>query len=146
MEAALHVMAFDLRPEDCERTAKTLRKYFNAHGPPAEVTEYTSIQPFVLDYMDRYGAGAFCDMAFVGTDSMMGVEAARAVRGIDGELPLFFVSEVSDFALEAHRLLALNYLTKPLLARDVEDSVARITMSCYVGRHRIPKLLCKKTI
>jgi DNA-binding LytR/AlgR family response regulator len=136
----LRATVFDLHAEDCERVAQTLREYFTARSLPAEIEEFTGIQPFVLAHKARYDAGTPHDMAFVGVDSMIGAEAARHIREIDAELPMFFVSSVSDFALEAHRLFALNYLTKPVSPLAVEESVSRITMSCYAG-HRIPDLL-----
>jgi hypothetical protein len=88
----LRVTVFDLCAEDCERTARTLREYFTGEGLPAEVTEFSDIQIFALDHYARIREGTPYDITFVGVDSMMGAEAARAVRGHDKTIPLFFVS------------------------------------------------------
>jgi DNA-binding LytR/AlgR family response regulator len=138
----LRVTVFDLCAEDCERTARALREFFAGRVLPAEVAEFSDIAAFVLDHHARYHGGMPYDIAFVGVDSMMGAEAARAVRGIDKAMPLFFVSKMSDFALEAFRLTALDFLTKPVSQEAAAGAVARITAPCYSG-HRIPGLLRK---
>lgn len=132
---AVQITVFDLQAEDCAWTAESLRAYCAACGLPADVVQFTEMQPFVLDFKDRCDAGRCYGMAFVGVDTIMGVEAARHIRGMDDLFPLFFVSRAGgDFALEACRLSALHYLFKPVTAQALETCFARLTGRCYPGR------------
>lgn len=137
---AIQITVFDLVEEDCVHTAEELRTYCMCQGLPAKVEQFTKIQPFVLDFKSRCDVGRCYDMAFVGVDDIMGVEAARHVRGMDDLFPLFFISrQGNDYAMEAYRLMTLHYLIKPVLAQALEDCISRITSNQYSGRR--PPLL-----
>lgn len=137
---AVQITVFDLAAEDCAQTAEKLRAYCMGRGLPVKVEQFTKIQPFVLDFKSRCDAGRCYDMAFVGADSIMGVEAARHIRGMDDLFPLFFVSHRgNDYGMEAYRLLALHYLIKPVSAQALETCISRITCNQYSGRR--PTLL-----
>lgn len=145
MTGALQVTVFDFLAQDCAHTAKMLREYFKYRRLKAQVIEFTQIQPFVNDFKDKCNEGIPYDIAFIGVDNMMGVEAARQIRGRDDLLPMFLVSMVSDFGLEGFRLRALDYLTKPVSNVAVEEAVTRITMKCY-GGFRVPDQLLKSEV
>lgn len=137
---AVQITIFDLSAEDCAQTAEAVGAYCADCGLPVRISQFTEMQPFVLDFKARCDAGRCYDMAFVGADGIMGVEAARHIRGMDDLFPLFFVSRPgSDYALEACRLEALHYLIKPVSARALEVCLSRIAARTYTGRR--PELL-----
>jgi FixJ family two-component response regulator len=142
-DKVLLIAVYDRSAADCFRTAQTLRGFFAGRGLRAEVREFTSSEAFVFDCKDKYDAGVLYDFAFVGADRMEGAETARHARKIDETLPLFFVGEVSDFALEAFRLLALDFLTKPISWRSVDEAFSRITERRRAAR-RMPRLANKQ--
>lgn len=132
---AVQITVFDLEAEDSVQIAEKLQVYCTGQGLPVKVKQFTKIQPFVLDFKSRCDAGWCYDMAFVGTDSIMGVEAARHIREMDDLFPLFFVSRRgNDYAMEAYRLQVLHYIIKPVSAQALETCISRITCHHYSGR------------
>lgn len=121
------IAVFDLRPEDRTYTAGMIRKYF---GDTAEVIEYGAMQEFSYAFQDRMKANQLYDMMFIGVDNFIGLETARNIREQDREnlCPMFLVSEVEDYGLEGFRLLALDYLTKPVSEERIDRAVKRIGM------------------
>jgi two-component SAPR family response regulator len=142
----LHVAVFDLNAGDCTETAQTVKKIFTDLNLPVKITEYTDVQPFVLDYEEKFDEGELYDMAFVSVENMLGVEAVRAVRGMDRKLPLCFVGGIGDFGAESFRLSALHYIGKPVYPADAREAVARITDPCYEDRCRQHILLYSSDI
>jgi FixJ family two-component response regulator len=139
-ERVLRVAVFDRNATECVRTAQALRGFFTDRGLQPEVSEFTTSDDFVCDCKNKYAAAEFYDFAFLVVDSMKGAETARQVRKIDETLPLFFIGQVSDFALDAFRLLALDFLTKPVSQRSVAEAFWRITNRRRAA-HRIPDSL-----
>ncbi len=120
------VTVFDYKAEDCAATAAAVREYVRREDTPAEVAEFTALQPFIYNFKDNRDAGTPYDMAFIGVDTMMGAEVARHVRDLDIWCPIFMSSEVSDFAMEGYRLHALDYFSKPASVTKVKNAVRRI--------------------
>lgn len=139
---ALQITVFDFSSQDCLHTVRILEKFFKNQNISAQVRGFTKLQVFLSDAEKQANQGRFYDMAFVGVDNMMGVEAARHIRELDTGLPLFLVSGANDFGMEGFRLQVLDYLIKPLSLKTVKEAVARITMKCFSG-HRIPMRLCE---
>lgn len=121
------IAVFDFNPADCAHTAEVIRALL---GQGAQVTDYTDMQEFVYAFRDGRDSSLPFDMAFVGVDDMMGVETARNIREMDGNCPLFLVSQVSDYGLEGFRLGALDYLTKPVSAQRVMRALQRTEAAC----------------
>lgn len=131
----LQITVFDFSPEDCAQTTQIVRGYCQEQNFPVSISQFTKMQPFVLDFKQRCDAGHCYDMAFAGVDDIMGVEAARHIRGMDDLFPLFFVSRPeNDYGMEAFRLLALHYMIKPVSAQEVEKGISRIMDRTYSGR------------
>lgn len=123
----LRITVYDLSTADCAYTAEILRDYFKSQGIAADTKGFTDRAAFLYDFQDRQNEGTPYDMAFVGADTMKAVEDARNIREMDVGIPLFLVSEVSDFALEGFRLRVLDYLTKPVSVEAVAEAVGRVT-------------------
>lgn len=131
----LQITVFDFSTVDCAQTAEAVRAFCTQRGLPAEIKQFTAIKPFVMDFKERCDAGECYDIAFVGVDDIMGVEAARHIRGMDDIFPLFFVSKQgNDYGLEACRLMALHYIIKPVSAGALEIGINRISARTYSGR------------
>lgn len=121
--AQKQVAVFDFSADDCAHTAHAVQE---SMGRDVQVVEYTVMQKFTYDFLDRRKAGRLFDMVFIGVDNMLGVETARNIRELSESCPMFLVSERSDFGLEGFRLHALDYLTKPVSADRVKRAVQRI--------------------
>ncbi|MDL2238233.1 hypothetical protein LJC56_10495 [Christensenellaceae bacterium OttesenSCG-928-K19] len=115
---------FDFIPTDCAYTAQVIREWYGVER--AEVTEHTVMQDFVYAFKERRDSGDPYDMVFICADDMMGVETAHNIREMDGECPIFLVSSVDDFSIEAFRLHVLDYLTKPVSPERIGRAISRI--------------------
>jgi DNA-binding LytR/AlgR family response regulator len=139
-EKVLLIAVYDSEAADCARTARTLRRFFNDRGVSAEVKNFTNDTEFVYDCKNKSDAGVLYDLAFIGVDNMLGAETARHVRQFDKTMPQFFVSQVSEYALEAFRVTALDFLTKPVSPRSLEEAFSRLEQKRRAD-YRIPDLL-----
>lgn len=68
------------------------------------------------------------DVAFLDIEmpEMNGLELAKKILSINCNTEIIFVTAYHQYALEAFRVNALDYLLKPLLTEDVEKTVARL--------------------
>jgi len=114
------IAVYDTSAKDCHITAQALLECFDKTGIAAKVNEFTGSEEFVFDFRDNH-----YDMAFVGIGSMLDMEAARGVRYLDENCPLFLVSSITEYALEGFRISALDYLIKPVTAQRAKEAVER---------------------
>lgn len=122
------IAVFDLNAADCAETAKAVRAHFARDGLKPEVVSFIEMRAFTYGFR----AGRY-DMAFLGVDSMLGVEAARVAQAQNTNCPLFLVSRTEEYALEGYRLHALDYLLKPVTEAKVGRAVACIGLKCMEG-------------
>ena len=120
------IAVFDYNASDCVHTADAVREYYEEQGMEAEVVEFMESAPFAYDYRDNRDAGTPYDMVFIGVDNMRGVQTAWNIRGMDKDLPMFLVSDLTEYGTEGFRLHALDYLTKPVTPLRVGEALRRI--------------------
>jgi len=114
------ISVYDPSAEDCCVAAEALRELFDRSGVRAVVMEFSNYEKFSCDFRDNY-----YDMAFVGIGSVLDLEAARAVRGIDEKCPLCLMSHEKDYSLEGYRLNALDFIVKPVTVPRLREAVCR---------------------
>jgi len=114
------ITVYDATPADCRITAKVLIECFDRAGIEAVVSEFTAYEDFIYDFRDNY-----YDIAFVGIGSMLDLEAARGIRGLDENCPLFLISNITEYALEGFRINALDYIIKPVTIQRISEAVTR---------------------
>lgn len=68
------------------------------------------------------------DVAFLDIEmpEINGLELAEKILAIDCNIEIIFVTAYAQYALEAFRVNALDYLLKPILPKDVDQTVARL--------------------
>lgn len=125
----IKIAVFDTKPADCAATADAIRVHYEAIGQRAITETYTEAYPFVQAFEE----GGFA-MAFLTLNNPLHLDTARKAGAIAPECPLFIVSDTGDYGLEAHRLMALDYLMKPVTETDIATAVGRI--STPFGRSR----------
>ncbi len=67
---------------------------------------------------------AFLDIEMPETN---GLELAENVLAIDSDIEIIFVTAYDQYALEAFRVNALDYLLKPLSYQEIEQTIARLS-------------------
>ncbi|MDR2522405.1 MAG: LytTR family DNA-binding domain-containing protein [Synergistaceae bacterium] len=99
----------------------------------AEVSEtafFTSGEKFLASNpAGRYDV-VFMDIYFSETSGaeLTGLEAAQALRGADDRVEIVFTTTSEDYALEAYRMDAAQYLVKPLKSEDVEKTLRQAAL------------------
>ena len=127
------IAVFDFNAGDCAKTAETVRRHYHLRDEPFELVEFTDYSLFARNFQNCGDTGSPYDMVFIGVDNMMGVEVARQIRELDEWCPMFIFSSANDFAMEAYRLHALHYFSKPATAAKVSASVERIGAKSLSG-------------
>ena len=120
------VSVFDLNGDDCTNIVLSIRLYFEEHGIPVTISQFTKMQPFAYDFDNCQKSGSPYHMVFIGVDNMLGVETARNIRGLNERCPMFLLSNTGDYGMEGFRLHALDYITKPLSPERVKEALSRI--------------------
>lgn len=82
---------------------------------------------------------AFLDIEMPETN---GLELAEKILKIHSDIEIIFVTAYDQYALEAFRVNALDYLLKPLLLEDVDQTVSRL-IKRKGGSHTAPNALLK---
>ena len=54
-------------------------------------------------------------------DGINGIETVAAIRKVDENVPVAFVTTSTDYTLESYRLSALKYIEKPYKMKDIEN-------------------------
>lgn len=112
--------------EDDESAVARLRacldRYERDH---AEVRFAVSVFGDPSAFLDPYRAS--WDIVFMDIEmpNMDGMEAARRLRGLDGEAVLIFVTNMAQFAAKGYEVDALDYIIKPYRYPDFERKLAR---------------------
>ena len=118
---AQKVTVYDPSLEDCGITVTALSELFSRAGVKAVIREFTDYEKFAYDFRDNH-----YDLAFVGITSVLDLEAARAVRKLDGKCPLFLLSREKEYSLEGYRLNALDFIVKPVTVVRLREAVNRV--------------------
>jgi len=120
------IAVFDYNASDCAHTAGAVRQHYREQGVEAAMMVFTDSVTFTYDFEARRDAGSPYDMTFIGVDNMRGVQTAWNIRGMDKDLPMFLVSDLTEYGTEGFRLHALDYLTKPVTPLRVGEALRRI--------------------
>lgn len=102
--------------DDCQRDRETLEnyltQYFSEHdfNITLKLEHYTSCKEFLNDFCNQKYEIIFID--YYMTDSN-GLDLAKQIRQQDRLVPLIFISNSRDFAIDAYKVKASDYLVKP---------------------------------
>ena len=83
------------------------------------VKEYHSSE----DLLEYWENGMTIDLLFMDIQipgEMSGMEVARQIHGQDEYIPIIFITNYSEYALEGYSVNALRYLKKPVSQKDIE--------------------------
>ncbi|MGN1051824.1 MAG: response regulator, partial [Candidatus Scatosoma sp.] len=88
--------------------------------PDAEVSGFRNPGDAVEHVKDNYCEIAFLDIKMRG---ISGLELARRLKDIQGDINIVFVTGYSEYALDAFRLYASDYLLKPSTPEAVKKAL-----------------------
>jgi len=123
----LVAMAED-RPEERTRLKECLKYVESTEGVLFEVREFTTGLEFIGQYEPGYDI-VFMDIEMPG---MNGMDAARALRKIDSEVLLIFVTNLAQYAISGYEVDALDFILKPInkfsFAIKMKRALSRLTV------------------
>lgn len=99
------------------------------HGVQAEIVEFERGEAFLQAASQQPFEVVFLDIFMGGTN---GVEIAKQLREFDKDCMIVFSTTSTDYALEAFRVRATQYLVKPYTQKDIDDLLGEIPL-------RLPK-------
>lgn len=121
MSEVLRVAIVEDDPAARETLAQNLRRYSAEKGLRLELVAFNDGVDLVTDYAANY-ALILMDIEM---RLMNGMRAAKAVRGFDEEVPIIFVTNAPQYAIEGYKVHALDYILKPISWYSFSESLDR---------------------
>lgn len=121
MGEALRVAVVEDDPRDRQEILKALRRYEAEAGVLLELREFSDGEDLVTDYAADY------DLILLDIELrfMDGMRTARAVRALDKEVPIVFVTNAPQYAIEGYKVRAVDYVLKPIAWFSFRESLSR---------------------
>ena len=108
-------------PADMALLTENLRRYASEHGLRFDLAAFSDGEDLVTGYSADYDLILMdIEMRF-----MNGMRTANAVRALDGEVPIVFVTNAPQYAIEGYKVRALDYMLKPISWFSFSESLSR---------------------
>ena len=122
MDGFIRVAVVEDNPLDCETLKQNLSRYEQEKGVCIEKAVFSDGEDLVTDYAANYDLILLdIEMAF-----MNGMETARRVRALDPEVPIIFVTNAPQYAIEGYKVRAMDYILKPVSWFSFCESLDRV--------------------
>ena len=91
--------------------------------PHSEVLSFSKTKDALLKAKD-----VKCDVAFldIRMDEKNGIQLARELKDINGDTNIIFTTAYCEYALEAYRVYASDYLMKPISSDAITKAMANL--------------------
>ena len=125
MSELIRIAVVEDSEADRARLVKNLRRYEAEHALRFETVEFPDGEDLVTNYSADY------DLILLDIEMhfMDGMRAARAVRQLDPEVPVIFVTNAPQYAIDGYKVRALDYILKPVSWFSFCESLDRALMS-----------------
>lgn len=97
-------------PAERARLGEYITRFFAERGEEVRLSLFSSGEELLEAYPDNTDA-VFLDIEMAGLN---GMETARRLRRFDPDVPLLFVTNMVQFALEGYEVNAADFIVKPL--------------------------------
>ncbi|MEG1775183.1 MAG: LytTR family DNA-binding domain-containing protein [Clostridia bacterium] len=108
--------------DDLEDERRSLIGHLHAYFNSATVREFENGAELVAAHAKERFDLMLLDMLMPGLN---GIETAEKIRAFDDQTPIVFVTSTEDFALQSYRVLAFDYLLKPVTTDAMQRCLAR---------------------
>ena len=110
MENVFRVAIVEDDPSDRVLLKRNLDRYQQEKGLTLEVREFSDGEDLVTDYAADYDL-LLMDIQMTFMD---GMQTARRVRQLDGEVVIVFITNAPQYAIEGYKVNAVDYILKPI--------------------------------
>jgi len=126
MDGFIRIAVVEDDPLDCEALMQNLHRYGKEKNLFLETTAFSDGEDLVTDYAANFDLILLdIEMAF-----MNGMETARCVRELDPEVPIIFVTNAPQYAIEGYKVRAMDYILKPISWFSFCESLDRAFQYC----------------
>lgn len=109
--------------ESCaEHLRKQLKKYQQDHHMIIQISSYSNGLNFIENYVADFDA-VFMDIEMPLID---GIEVSRRLRGIDGKVPIVFITRHAQHAISGYDVSAVDFVIKPVEYDRLAKSIDKI--------------------
>lgn len=116
----MNIAICDDLEEERAAIASLVRNYFSE----ANLSEYAWGADLVSAHEKKSFDLILLDMLM---PKMNGIETAEKIRVFDEQTPIIFITTTEDFAVASYRVLAFDYLLKPVTAQTMAGCLTRFT-------------------
>lgn len=122
--------------EDEEMTRQAMKQYLGQYAAEHHLEVSAEFYTKGEDLLRGYQPGWDLVMLDIRLPGMSGMEVARALRRMDQNLPLIFITSLAHYALQSYEVNALDFLLKPVTYPELSmklDKAVRVIRS-HAGR------------
>ena len=119
----ISLLACEDIPNEAEQLRSTVRAVARRRGIDIDLHVFSSGEQLLLNFVREETAIVLLDIVM--GKGMSGLDAAHAIRKIDPDIPLVFVTSSTEYAIESYDVKATHYLVKPLKEKDIEEVLDR---------------------
>lgn len=107
---------------DAQKLEEQLKRYAEANGLQLQISRFPDALKFISAFKSNY------DIVFLDIEMplMSGMEAARAIRKIDHNVTLVFITNLAQYAIEGYAVEAFDYILKPINSYAFDLKLKRI--------------------
>ena len=116
-------------PADRDILIENLRRFEAERALHLELVNFPDGEDLVTDYAANYDLILMdIEMTF-----MDGMRAAKRVRALDADVPIVFVTNAPQYAIEGYKVRAVDYVLKPISWFSFSESLSRALMGRMGG-------------
>lgn len=105
-----HIAIVEDEKDFSAQLVEYLEQYKKEHGVELQVSVFSDGESILKDYEPVYDA-VFLDIQLPGIN---GMQTAEAIRGMDEEVVLMFITNMAQYAISGYAVEALDFVMKPV--------------------------------
>lgn len=110
--------------DDLEEERAAIASHVHNYFSKANLSEYAGGADLVSAHEKKKFDLILLDMLM---PELNGIETAEKIRVFDEQTPIIFITTTEDFAVPSYRVLAFDYLLKPVTAQTIASCLSRFT-------------------
>lgn len=140
----INVIIVEDNKSAAESLIENLKRYETENG----VTFMIEVEYNVINFLTNYKPKYDCVFMDIQMPLMNGMEASKKLREADSDVPLVFVTNMSNFAVKGYSVGALDFIVKPItysgfaatidkLVRFIDDKSDRLVLKVAGGFRKV---------